>query len=49
MSKPASALKLGLLGYGEVGTILGRELREKGVGWVAPGMCSSAIRARLRL
>jgi len=34
MSKPASALKLGLLGYGEVGTILGRGLREKGVGWV---------------
>jgi 3-hydroxyisobutyrate dehydrogenase-like beta-hydroxyacid dehydrogenase len=34
MQVPASALKVGLLGYGEVGTILGRELREKGVGWV---------------
>ena len=31
---PASALKIGLLGYGEVGTILARGLREKGVGWV---------------
>ena len=34
MSKPASALKIGLLGYGEVGTILAHGLREKGVGWV---------------
>jgi len=34
MSEPVSALKIGLLGYGEVGTILGRGLREKGVGWV---------------
>jgi len=34
MSEPALALKIGLVGYGEVGTILGRGLREKGVGWV---------------
>jgi 3-hydroxyisobutyrate dehydrogenase-like beta-hydroxyacid dehydrogenase len=34
MSEPAAALKIGLLGYGEVGTILGCGLREKGVGLV---------------
>jgi 3-hydroxyisobutyrate dehydrogenase-like beta-hydroxyacid dehydrogenase len=31
---PPTALKLGLVGYGEVGTILSDALCEKGIGWV---------------
>jgi 3-hydroxyisobutyrate dehydrogenase-like beta-hydroxyacid dehydrogenase len=31
---PAATLEIGLVGYGEVGTILSGALREKGVGWV---------------
>jgi len=31
---PLTALKLGLVGYGEVGTILAHALHEKSVGWV---------------
>ncbi len=48
-----SNLKIGLVGYGEVGKILARALREQGVPWVGAwdvllrdASCSAAMKAR---